>query len=74
MKSKYILIFISSIIILYLLCILYRNYFLLPKIKDKFSLLHRDLKILLPDLLKILDKYNIKNFITAGTLLGEIKK
>ena len=52
------------------LCVLYRNEIILPRLKDKFKTVHYELKSMLPDLLKILDKYNIKNFITAGTLLG----
>jgi lipopolysaccharide cholinephosphotransferase len=68
--SKYILIVFIIVFIIFLTCILYRNYFILPRLKDKFLILHKNLKKILPDLLKILKKYNIKNFITAGTLLG----
>ena len=68
--SKYILIIFIIIFIIFLICILYRNYFILPRLKDKFLILHKNLKTILPDLLKILKKNNIKNFITAGTLLG----
>ena len=52
------------------LCVSYRNEIILPRLKDKFKIVHDELKSMLPDLLKILDKYNIKNFITSGTLLG----
>ena len=68
--SKYILIIFIIVFIIFLICILYRNYFILPRLKDKFLILHKNLKTILPDLLKILKKNNIKNFITAGTLLG----
>lgn len=74
MISKYIyiciLIVFIIVFIIVLIFIIYRNYFILSRIKDKFSILHVKLKKILPDLLKLLDKYNIENFITAGTLLG----
>jgi len=74
MNSKYIFKNISIILIiifiLFLFCVLYRNNSILPRIKDTFSILHLDLKNILPELLIIFDKYKIRNFITAGTLLG----
>jgi len=61
---------ISFIILIYFLLVLYRDLYLYPKLILKCKKLQEKLKLILPDVIKKLEEYNITYFIFGGTLLG----
>jgi len=61
---------ISFIILIYFALVFYRDLYLRRNIINKCKKIQSKLKIVLPDVVKKLEEYNIEYFIFSGTLLG----
>jgi phosphorylcholine metabolism protein LicD len=66
----YSFIILTVTLLVYCSLIYYRNNYILPKIIRHYQPLHNRLKLMLPIVITLLNKYNITYWLTSGNLLG----